>query len=239
MSGERPVVAPTARKGESDMQTPWHSAPAVGTRRDFLKTTTGVVLGVGIPVLNPESAPIPRTIVTSQTDPPREVTRLESEVLVLRFYDTGTFAVEMRSINSRWQPDPWEGVACREIMQSPQGRQEVVDFGSPDAVRIRRDGARVTMVFSAAGITVETRLLLDHATVHAEITRVAIPTGIRLVSVEYPFRSFYLRSGIDTSEFTREIVDELSYKAYNARLRPGRPRPTPTRYDRKRRLFPA
>lgn len=125
---------------------------------------------------------------------------IESDALILRVLDTGTFSVVMKSTQQVWQPDPWQGVACRVTMSDEQGRQRVIDVGGVGHARVTREDAGVGLVLTspdAASVVVRTGLELRGSVVHAAVREVSLPDGTRLESVEYPFRCFYLRTGKD------------------------------------------
>ena len=127
----------------------------------------------------------------------QEVARLESEDLLLQVYEAGTFAVTMKRTDSRWLPDPWENVPCRMTVDQ-SGRRQVIDLGGAGAADVSKDGPRITLRLTGReGAAVTTRLALAESAVQVALCDVAVPSGAKLVSVEYPFRSFYLCTGED------------------------------------------
>jgi len=128
-----------------------------------------------------------------------EAERLESDRLVLRVFRGGTFAVTMRgSGDPEWSPDPWQGVACRvSFLPNGSGAPQTIELGKTGSVEIRKTGSGVRCEFSAQGVAVVTRLQLQGSVLRAAVEEVRLPDNAWLVSVEYPFRSFFLRTGKD------------------------------------------
>ena len=129
-----------------------------------------------------------------------EAIAFESNSLVLRVFDSGTFSVAMKGIGHVWEPDPWQGVACRLTMRTALGAQRVVDVGGEGHARVTREDSGVGLVLTCpddASVVVRTGLELSDSVVHAAVREVSLPDGARLESVEYPFRCFYLRTGKD------------------------------------------
>jgi len=130
----------------------------------------------------------------------KEIARLESKELVLQVFDNGTFAVIMKHTGCRWLPDPWQGVACR--VKYWHARQHVVDLGGEGLVDVSKNGSDITLALeSKQGVTATTNLQLDGGVVRVAVREVTLPAGASLISVEYPFRCFYLRTGKDDGYF--------------------------------------
>jgi len=128
----------------------------------------------------------------------KEAARLESDDLLLQVFDSGSFAVTMKRAGCRWLPDPWQGVACRIAVQHSTGAKQVIDLGGAGSVRVSTNGNHITLRLTGRqGAAATTRLSLDGSVVHVALVEVAVPKGTKLESVEYPFRSFYLRTGRD------------------------------------------
>ena len=164
-----------------------------GSRREFLKSSAGAVLGAGLAA----GSAVRQSSAAESPSSSKEIARLESEELVLQLFDTGTFAVTMKQTGCRWLPDPWQGVACRLTVET-SGRRQVIDLGGSGAVDLSKDGNRVTLRLTGReGAAATTRLTLAGSVLQVAVCAVAVPRGAKLVSVEYPFRSFYLRTGED------------------------------------------
>ena len=130
----------------------------------------------------------------------KEALRLGSDALLLRIFDTGTFSVVMKGCGAEWQPDPWQGVACRLTFADGQGTQHVVDLGGADQARLEReaDGTALTLTTSSSNdVCVSVWLGLDGSVLHTAVRNVTLPIGASLVSVEYPFRCFHLHADRD------------------------------------------
>ncbi|MFV2067118.1 MAG: DUF5696 domain-containing protein, partial [Pirellulales bacterium] len=171
--------------------------PGHGSRREFLRTSAGAVLGAGLTtgVIVREASADDREAAH------QEIARLESEELVLQVFDTGTFAVIMKRTGCRWLPDPWQGVACRVTVEA-SGRRQVIDLGGAGAVGVSTDGGRFTLRLTGReGAEATTRLTLAGSVVQVAVCAVAVPPQAKLVSVEYPFRLFYLRTGEEDGYF--------------------------------------
>ena len=164
-----------------------------GSRREFLKTSAGAVLGAGITA----GSVVCQASAAGNQSSFQEVARLESEELMLQVFDTGTFAVIVKQTACRWLFDPWQGVACR-VTHWHAGGRHVVDLGGEGLLDMSKNGSDITLVLkSKQGVTTTTNLQLDGSVVRVAVRQVTLPAGASLVSVEYPFRSFYLRTGED------------------------------------------
>ena len=127
-----------------------------GSRRDFLKTSAGTVLGASLVA----GSSIRQVSAADDPSPSKEISRLESEELVLQVFDNGTFAVIVKRNGCRWLPDPWQGVACR--VKYWHSGQHVVDLGGKGMVDVSKSDSDITLVLkSKQGVTATTNLRLD------------------------------------------------------------------------------
>jgi len=164
-----------------------------GSRREFLRTSAGAVLGAGLTA----GSAVRHISAADSPSSSKEIARLESDELTLQILNTGTFAVTMKETGCHWLPDPWQGVACRVIHWHAGGRR-VVDLGGEGLVDVSKNGSDITLVLkSKQGVTATTNLRLDGSVVRVTVRGVTLPTEASLISVEYPFRSFYLRTDKD------------------------------------------
>ncbi len=171
------------------------------SRRDFLRTSAGAVLGAGLAT----GSTVCQAGGADNQRSSREITRLESEELVLQVFDAGTFVVIVKHTGCRWLPDPWQGVACR-VTYWHAGKQRVVDLGGQGMADVSKNGSDITLVLkSKQDVSATTNLQLDGSVVHVTVRAITLPTGASLISVEYPFRSFYLRTGKDNGYFALPV----------------------------------
>ncbi|NOZ20125.1 MAG: hypothetical protein GXP25_03450 [Planctomycetes bacterium] len=130
-----------------------------------------------------------------------EIKRLESDDLILRIFETGVFSAAMKHADCEWGPDPWQGVPCRLVFQASGGQRCVADLGGADDVTLTGEGDGVRLDYtgkSAHGaVSVTAWLGLKGNVLSAAVRDVHLPEGSTLVSVEYPFRCFHLRTGED------------------------------------------
>ncbi|MCX7016604.1 MAG: hypothetical protein NTW86_29285 [Candidatus Sumerlaeota bacterium] len=125
---------------------------------------------------------------------------IETSDLGLILHDGGLFSVRTKSADREWAPDPWEGIPCRVTYEIADGARRAVACGGLGRCSARtRDGGSVDLVLRSpdGAVSVETRLSLDRNILHVALRRVDLPADSRLVSVEYPFRSFHLHSDKD------------------------------------------
>ena len=150
-----------------------------GSRREFLKTSAAV-LGTG----GMAGTLVRQTNAAHSEAPRREIARLESEELVLQVFETGTFAVTMKQTDCRWLPDPWQGVACRIVVQQAAGSKRVIDLGPAGSVNPAKDGGRFTLRLTGReGAAATTRLTLAGSVVQVAVCDVAVPPGAKPLSV--------------------------------------------------------
>jgi hypothetical protein len=130
-----------------------------------------------------------------------EILSLESNTLALHILDTGAFAVTMKATGCRWEPDPWQGVACRVEMMMPGHGRQTVDVGGVGNVECRPQsgGVELVMASRAAGgeVRVTTWLGVTESVLHVAVRAVELPDNARLESIQYPFRTPYLETGKD------------------------------------------
>ena len=129
-----------------------------------------------------------------------DVKRLESESLIVRILDTGGVAVVMKATGSEWSSDPWEHAAGRVTWWTAQGAFRTANVGGSGNAELAEeaDGIALTLTDgSADGVVVKTWLGLADATLKVAVREVVLPTRATLESVQYPLRSFGLRTDKD------------------------------------------
>jgi hypothetical protein len=128
-----------------------------------------------------------------------ESARLENDHLIVQVFGNGLFSVHFRDVQGgEWTSDPWQGIACRmTFQQRSAGAPETVAFGRSGSIEIVKQADSIRCHFQAGGATAVTRLAIRGAVLSAAVEEARVPDGASLVSVEYPFRSFFLRTGKD------------------------------------------
>lgn len=163
------------------------------SRRSFVKASFGTLGAISLGQTTSAFA------LSTNDKNVREAERIESDELIIQVYENGTFSVLMKASGTKWQPDPWEGVGCRLILENQSEKRNIIDFGSKEQIKIVKKHNAVDISFEKPSYTARVKITisLEKNIVKVKVNDVSIPTGTHLVSVEYPFRSFYLRSHDD------------------------------------------
>jgi hypothetical protein len=127
--------------------------------------------------------------------------RMESRDLAVDINSRGALTVLQKASGAVWHADPWEEIACRVVFSGRGSRVWTVDFRKPEDVRIESGENGDLLTFSTAGqagrVAVIVSIALDGSRLRIGVRDVQLPENTRLVSVQYPFRSFYLKTGED------------------------------------------
>jgi hypothetical protein len=160
------------------------------TRNTFLKSMLRTGIGSAVLLDGGSGQSVKSSAETAAT--------LENRQLALRVFGNGTFALHFGPGDENvWKSDPWEGVSCRLVLTRGRLAPEVLDLGASGTAGISRQDDSIRCVFGRSGVTVTTTLKLDGSNLCATVEEVRLPGDAWLVSVEYPFRAFFLRSGVD------------------------------------------
>ncbi len=163
------------------------------SRRNFVKASFGTISAISL------GQPASAFVFLDKDKEFKEVARIESDELIVQVYENGSFSVAMKASGQQWQSDPWESIACRLILEDPSGKRNIIDFGSRKAVKIVKNQNTIDILFEGVSYpaAIKSTISLNKSIVGVALNDLTIPNDMRLVSIEYPFRSFYLRSHAD------------------------------------------